>query len=125
MLSTELSTGLVIFGGAIVVYCVAMYVWQLKLVNYVRDFADHVDRQNKRSLSLSKLAEIETTLTELTDSYAALLTSHKKLRSRIGMREHREKTGNEVVDTLPTSEAERLAYKARLRDRAKSTGYLR
>jgi len=125
MLSTELSTGLVIFGGAIVVYCVAMYVWQLKLVNYVRDFVEHTERQNKRSLSLSKLAEIETTLTELTDSYAALLTSHKKLRSRIGMREHRDKTGKEVVDTLPTTEAERLAYKSRLRDRAKSSGYLR
>jgi len=125
MLSTELSTGLVLFCAALVVYCAMMYWWQLRLVRYVRDAVEHIEMQNKRSVTLSKLAEIETTLTELTDSYAALLTSHKKLRSRIGMREHRDKTGNEVVDTLPTTEAERLAYKARLRDRAKSTGYLR
>lgn len=125
MLSTELSTGLVLFCVALVLYCALIYWWQLRLVRYVRDAVEHIEMQNKRSVTLSKLAEIETTLTELTDSYAALLTSHKKLRSRIGMREHRDKTGKEVVDTLPTTEAERLAYKARLRDRAKSTGYLR
>lgn len=53
---------------------------------------------NKRSLSLARMAEVETSLTELTDAYDSLLRSHKKLRSRIGMRDVREAKKNEVPD---------------------------
>lgn len=41
--------------------------------------------------SMRQLAQLSAEITELTDSYSALLKSHEKLRSRIGMRELREK----------------------------------
>ena len=49
-----------------------------------------VEANNKRALSLAKMAEVEAELTDLKDSYVSLLESHKTLRSRIGMRLHRE-----------------------------------
>lgn len=43
--------------------------------------------------SAAHVAELAAGLTELTDAYDALLRSHKKLRSRIGMRENRGADG--------------------------------
>jgi len=45
---------------------------------------------DRRAPSLKRVADIECELTELKDSYDALLTSHKNLRSRIGMRNNRD-----------------------------------
>lgn len=64
----------------------------------------------------ARLAEISAELTELTDAYAAMLKSHKKLRSRITMRENREKagtTGGGDLASIADKQALRLAAKAR------------
>jgi hypothetical protein len=53
---------------------------------------------DRRAPGLKRLTEIEVELTELKDSYAALLTSHKKIRSRIGMRELREREADQTND---------------------------
>ncbi len=50
-----------------------------------------VRRQNKRALSLRRLAQIEAELTELTDAVASTHQMLKKLRSRIGMRDLRQR----------------------------------
>lgn len=87
---------------------------------------EFVQNQNKRSVSLRRTAELEATVTELLDSYQSLLTSHKKLRARIGMRNTRQKAGNGVDSTVaPADEAGRAAYKSQLRADAKSKGLLR
>ena len=58
------------------------------------------------------MADVEGTLTDLLDSYAALLSSHKKLRARIGMRATREARANGVdSDAAPDKTQLRLAAK--------------
>lgn len=99
MLSTELSTIFVL--AALALSLIALYI-SIAAVRFVR-------YNSSESLSLSKMAKVEASLTELTDSYDALLTSHKKLRSRIGMRKHR---GNgEAKDDEPDSRTDPAAWK--------------
>jgi len=62
------------------------------------------------------MAAVEATMTDLTDSYDGLLASHKKLRSRIGMRATREKAEN----SLDSGDD-----KVKLRLAAKQSGLLR
>lgn len=59
------------------------------------------DEADRRAPSLKRVAEIECELTELRDSYDALLTSHKKMRSRVGMRELREREADKPSDGMP------------------------
>ncbi len=126
MLSTDLSTFWVVLAGAQSVFWLVLAVWCWKAVRYSMQAAEFVQQQNKRSVGLRRLAEVEATLTELLDSYNALLTSHKKLRARIGMRAGREKRHNaNAGDVVPSDEAGRAAYKAELRADAKSKGLLR
>lgn len=68
----------------------------------------------------AKIAELSAELTELSDSYAALLKSQKKLRARITMRQNREKTGTDADGDL-SSETD----KSKLRLAAKSAGLLK
>lgn len=110
LLSTELLTILASF-SALALAVAALFV-TLSTRRDTAAAANYVASQNKRSLSLKKMAEVEATLSELTDAYDALLTSHKKLRSRIGMRANRqEKKDNEIPD--PTKDP--AGYKKAMR----------
>ena len=60
--------------------------------------AKFVEENNAKSKSLAAIAKVEADLTELHDAYASLLSSHKKLRSRIGMRKIREERANGLPD---------------------------
>ena len=122
MFSTGFSTGLLIICALTVAFCVAIVVWISRIGRYVHAAVEHMHRENKRAVSLRRIAEHEATLTELSDAYDALLTSHKKLRSRIGMRENRAKRANGAEST-DSPEAERLALKKQLRDRARKDGH--
>jgi len=85
----------------------------------------YVQESNKRSLTLRRMAEVEATLTELLDSYDSLLKSHKKLRSRITMRENRAKAPNGIdSDSVPADEAAKAAYKNSLRSELRKQGKL-
>lgn len=99
MLSTDLSTGLVVLAVLLCVFSVACFVWAVKLANYCRDTARWVEKNNSKSSSLRQIAELEAAMTELLDSHQSLLDSHKKLRSRIGMRELRERRASEEQTT--------------------------
>jgi len=124
-ISTELSTGLGIFLLCCVVFAVFLVRWQWRLALYAREAVEFVQLQNKRSVSLRRLAEVETTLTELLDAYESLLQSHKKLRSRIGMRNLRDKRGNGVdSESVPADESAKAAYKSKLRAKLQSEGRL-
>lgn len=69
----------------------------------------------------AKIAEIEASLTELSDSYDALLSSQKRLRARIGMRAVRERRGSENDEASVMSGDD----KVKLRMQAKKSGLLR
>ena len=84
---------------------------------------DYVKTQNKRSLTLKRMAEVESTLTELTDSYDALLTSHKKLRSRIGMRATRDQKASNGLDA-PDPATDQAGYKRVMRLKLRKEGKL-
>lgn len=125
MLSTQLPTILGVIGA---LSCLVIAVWAWRIAAYARDVAvrsvDFIQSQNKRAVSLKKLAEIEGELTDLRDAYDSMLTSHKKLRARIGMRENRAKKANGVEsEAAPDTEAGRAAYKTRLRDAARNAGH--
>jgi hypothetical protein len=126
MLSTDLSTVWAFLLVVSWVFWLGLAVWCWKAARYSMRAAEYVQEQNKRSLGLRRMAEVETTLTELLDSYNALMTSHKKLRARIGMRAGREKRNNgQSGDVVPSDEAGRAAYKTALRADAKAKGLLR
>lgn len=125
MLSTMLlSLGIGFALGASIVSIISSFravKYARNAENFAQESLDWTQKNNSKALSLAKVAELETAVTELTDSYHALLTSHKKLRSRIGMREHREKGGNGKASDTGSESYEQL--KNRLREEAKQKGY--
>lgn len=62
---------------------------------------EYVNEKNARSLSIKKLTDIETELTEHADSIESLHKSLHKLRSRIGMRKLAEERKNAEDDGMP------------------------
>ena len=130
MLSTEFSTFLLFFGPLALVISLGCAFISAQAIRYSRAAVAWLEEYNAEAISLKRLAEVEIALTELTDSYQALLTSHKKLRSRIGMREVREKrrSGNGEGDTItgdlpdPTADPEGWKKAMRLKLR---TGQLK
>lgn len=61
--------------------------------------ADWIDKNNKKSRVLREMGELQAELTNLTDLYASLNSTMKKLRSRIGMRELNARRQGEDVPT--------------------------
>lgn len=115
MLSTELFTILALFAGCIVVALLS--IRQYNVEARCRNAIHRMETRNARSVTLAKMAHVEASLTELTDAYDALLTSHKKLRSRIGMRHVRENRENAV----PDSQTDPAGYKKAMRLKLHST----
>jgi hypothetical protein len=110
MLSTEImALGLVLAAFACLI---SVFVWRMS--QKMDAACRYVYSQNKNSLSLRKMADVEVALTELSDAYDALLSSHKKLRARIGMRRNRDKS-NGQADDLPDSRTDPGAFKRAMR----------
>lgn len=66
----------------------------------VQAAAQFVEAENEASKTLSELARLSAEVTELGDAYVALMEAHRKLRSRIGMRELRARgQDNKLPDT--------------------------
>ena len=108
---------------ALLVSCVCMwvtgrgYAWSRAAVRWVQE-------DNADSVSLKILTDLQAQMTELVDSHESLLASHKTLRSRVGMREAREKgrsqAGNsktpvDLPDPQSDPEGWKRAMRARLR----------
>ena len=125
MFSTELSTGLVVLALLLLLLAMACFAHAMAMYKKVSAWGQYIVEQNKRSVTLRRMAEVEATLTELLDSYESLLTSHKKLRSRITMRENRAKPANGIDSTsVPADETAKAAYKAELRKKLRAEGKL-
>lgn len=112
-----LSTGTLAFAGAfLALIVVALLSLRLRNVeNQVSQALIHLAANNKRSIGLKKMAEVEASLTELTDAYDALLTSHKKLRSRIGMRANRDAKQQDKQNEIPDPRDDPAGYKREMR----------
>lgn len=124
MLSTELSTILAgisgIFATAAAIFSAISWRIARKSRQDAGALAGWVHENSKSSVTLKRLTELETELTELTDSYDALMKSHRKLRSRIGMRENRAR-GASQDDEEPIQST---TDKRQLRLAAKKAGFL-
>lgn len=131
MLSTDLSTVLLILAALLAIVVAGLsYFRQLASEKYVAAVAKYVESENADAVSLRRMAEMEASFTDLRDSYESLLTSHKKLRSRIGMRELRSKDKPEngadgEPDMFRIDDAQKAAYKNRLRQDLLKRGLLK
>ena len=62
-----------------------------KMADYVRMCSDWMHENNLEALKDSRIAVLDTTLTELCDQVSSLEASHKRLRSKYSMRDLRER----------------------------------
>lgn len=128
MLSTDLPT--VFLSGAVIAgLFLSLYALRRQFLSekWCHSLLEDMETRNARSVSLKKMAEVEIALTELTDSYDALLKSHKKLRSRIGMRANRQvksEPNGFDNDAPPADDAGKAAYKAKFRAEMKRKGLI-
>jgi len=82
------------------------------------------------ALSSTRLAELDRTLTELCDSFSSLEASHKRLRSKYGMRDMRERQKQpngqdvEAKADFVDDEAAKAAFKTKLRAQCKERGLI-
>lgn len=122
MLSEVFSLEFVVFSMFGLAFVVFLSIYMLRLGAYCRDAVEFVQNQNKNAVSLRKMAELETAVTDLSEAYDCLIKGHRKLRSRIGMREKRQRDKN---DAELDPEARTAIEKSQLRARAKANGLIR
>ena len=128
----------ILLSAAMAIACISCIVacWMFVLARnygrYARMCYDAMQENTIEAISSSKIAELERSLTELWDSHTSLLASHKRLRSKYGMRDMRERkkeleNGQDAAPALDNSstDAEKAAYKANLRRQCKERGLLR
>ena len=120
-----LSTVQWVFMAGIVVVVLVLAMWIAAIQRFCKNAVAFIESGNKRSVSLARIAEVEATLTELSDAYSALLASHKKLRSRITMRENRAKAANGADTDLPDSRTDPDGWKRAMRLQLRKEGVLR
>jgi hypothetical protein len=95
----------------------AFWAWKraIAAAKYAEDCAHWVNENNKRA----KIVRLEAELTQLFDSVASVRESMHKIRSRLAMRERREKEKNgqdrsEFPNTAEGRDAERAALEKEL-----------
>lgn len=104
--------------------------WQArKSAVFARSCAEWMSENNTKSASMARIAEISSEMTEVTDALHSLIKQHKRLRSRIGMRELRKKRKQAGNSEAPVVELDLVdapgSKKADLRVEAKRQGLLR
>ena len=62
-----------------------------KMAEYCGTCANFMHENNLEALKDSRIAALDTSLTELSDAFSSLEASHKRLRSKYGMRDLRER----------------------------------
>jgi hypothetical protein len=124
MISTGLSTVLTYFlAAAIILTMVGSIVCWVNARNaamYAKSVEVWAEKIAKMRDPTTQITALSAEMTELTDSYQALLKSHKKLRSRIGMRENREKNRPDAISDIHSE-----TDKRQLRLAAKGAGLLK
>lgn len=121
MLPTEIVFLIALAYAATLLTLALVCVWKSRqAASHSQQCYEYVQRIAELRDPTTKVAELSAEMTELADSYHALLKSHKKLRSRIGMRENRQKAGVDQDEDLSS-----IADKRQLRLAAKGAGLLK
>lgn len=118
-----LSTGLLALVVVLLVVNAVLALWIAAIQRFCKNAVAFIENQNKRSVSLARIAEVEATLTDLSDSYASLLAAHKKLRSRITMRANRAKAENGA--DIPDARTDPDGWKRAMRLQLRQQGLLK
>ena len=119
-----LSTEFIVLALCCAAFFAIISVYMYKLSEFCRRAVAEVLNRNARSVTMARMAEVEVALTDLTDAYDALLASHKKLRSRIGMRKVREKRENGAESDMPDPRIDPSGYKRAIRLKLRESGAL-
>lgn len=107
------------FAAAALAISILALIFSVYAVRYAQIFS-------ASSVSVRQLSKLEGEMTLQADSLTSLHESLSKLRSRVGMRElrQRRKDGPEAVEDDLTTEAGRTAARTRLESQLASTGRL-
>ena len=89
--------------------------FSIRATQFAKSCVEWIDQNNKRAVTLKKIAEIETELTEVRDAIDAYGTQLKKLRSREGMRKLRE--SRKTADDEPDPQQDPDAWKRHMRQK--------
>ena len=132
MIFTDLSTIALVLAGIALIFALAAMDVARKSLLRARESEKWLMENAESSVTRAHLAKMSGEITDLVDSYEALLKNHNRLRSRISMRENREKKkapengAERDPDTVDwVDEGGKAAYKAKLRREAKASGLLR
>lgn len=137
MLSTDLSTVLLLLVASAALFVSGFTYFRMRASEkWLEQVARWIENDNADALSLRRIAEIESSFTDLRESFDQLLASHKRLRSRISMRELRERRKDGDQDDGPDQDelfeapATRAngagpEYKVALRNQLRKQGLLR
>lgn len=120
MLSTELPTIFLVLACLTCVISVVALWLAAQSAAHATAMATYVEEANEKSVTLKTMAELSAEVTDLRDAYESLLQSHKKLRSKIGMREVRARRKNnadrdqDVPDPRDDPDGYKRAMRAKL-----------
>lgn len=109
MLSTNLAW---ILSTILSISCVCATLMAVRARADVARCLEWIEKNNKNSVTLKRMAELESEMTEVTDAVAAYGVSLKKLRSRVGMRKVREERN---ADDVPDHVTDPEGYKRAMR----------
>ena len=99
--------------AAFAVLLVGVLWWYI--VKFVSDTEEFIRKSNTASKSLAKLTKIEAELTEHADSIASLHQTLHKLRSRVGMRELRQREKTQDIAAEPDARTDPAGWKQHMR----------
>jgi len=130
-----LPTGYSVFLVAAALFCVGVALGTAIFASRCRRYCDlayqAMQENSIEALSSTRLAELDRTLTELSDSFSSLEASHKRLRSKYSMRDMRERRNDAngadeqpQASLLPDDDAAKAAFKTKLRAQCKERGLI-
>lgn len=136
MLSTDLSTILLLFVSCAALFVSGFTYYRMRASEkWLEQVARWIENDNADAVSLRRMAEVEAGFTDLRESFDQLLASHKRLRSRISMRELRDRRKDapsdpeDDQDDLFTAPARANGtgpeYKTQLRNQLRKQGLLK
>lgn len=117
------------FAGLLVMFASASAWHARRSAVFSRECAQWMSENNTKSASMARIAELSSEMTEVTDALQSLIKQHKRLRSRIGMRNLRKRKKAAANGGRPTLELDLdpdpPGKKAELRRQAKAQGLMR
>lgn len=103
--------------GIALVIALAAIVIALRVQTYLDEIDAQIDAQSVKGIGKKRIETLELNLSDLDERHQSLLTSHKRLQARVGMREARAAQKELEIEpeaSEPDKESERDALKRML-----------